>query len=249
MQRRILASLLVLVLAAFALPTFANETLDNQAVVEMVKLGLDQQVINAKIDASPNSFDTSAQALSSLKKHGVPSGVISKMISASNPAHNAGARQGNGDIKFINADGSAVAISPVRVTAELSYRKAWIPFHASGPETFMFLQGRRAPLRTAATPEFQTNMDPLMVRLIHLGQKNDRESRYVVFSGSTTDREVEVSTKDLGNGYFSITPTQPLSAGEEYAFLVVADMPAGYGFWTYFAQNAASSKAYDFGID
>jgi len=244
-MRKSIAALLL----ALAMPAIAATALENKDVVEMVKLGLDQEVIGAKIDASPNHFDTSPQALAALKHDGVSPTLISRMIGASNPSHNASANHASGqDMQFVDASGSH-PISPVRVTAELSYRKAWIPFHVGGPETFMFVQGRHAPLRTSATPEFTTSMDPLMVRLIHLGEKDDREARYVVFSGSTTDREVEVTTENLGNGSYSIKPAKPLKAGEEYAFLVVSDMPAGYAFWAYFAQNAASSRAFDFGVD
>lgn len=247
--------LIAVLLFALAMPAFAGDTLDNKAVVEMVKLGLDQQIISAKIDASPNHFDTSPKALSHLKHAGVSSALISKMIQASSTVHNSNdggshaGHAGGGEFRFVDAGGHASAMTPVRVTAELSNRKAWIPFHTGGPETFMFIKNHHAPLRTSTMPAFTTDIDPLTVRLVHLGQHKDRDARYVVFSGSTTDREVEVATTDLGNGNYSIKPAKPLQAGEEYAYLVLAQMPAGYGFWTYFAQNAAAAKAYDFGVD
>ena len=247
MIRKIFAAMLL----CFALPAFAGNSLGNQDVVEMVKLGLGQQVIDAKIDASANHFDTSPNALSKLKHEGVPTPVISKMIEATGSAGSSNA--GNGrtptraeTFEFVGTDGTQKEISAVRVTAELSYRKAWIPFHVSGPETFMFIQGRHASLHTSANPEFITSMDPLNVRLIHLGENKDREARYVVFSGSTTDREVQVNSRNLGDGTYSIKPIKPLQPGEEYAFLVVSEMPAGYGFWAYFAQNASAARAYDF---
>lgn len=235
----------------FALPVFAGSNLANQDVVEMVKLGLGQQVISAKIDASANHFDTSPDALAKLKHQGVPTAIISKMIEATSSAGPSSTNNGMAPTRaatfdYVGADGAQKEISAVRVTAEMSYRKAWIPFGGGGPETFMFIQGRNASLHTSASPEFITSMDPLNVRLIHLGQKKDREARYVVFSGSTTDREVQVDSKNLGNGTYSIKPLKPLQSGEEYAFLVISDMPAGYGFWTYFAQNASAARAYDF---
>jgi hypothetical protein len=242
--------LISVLLFALAMPAIAATALGNKDVVEMVKLGLDPQVISAKIDASTNDFDTSPQALAKLKHDGVSPALISRMIGASSPTHNASANQASEDeIQFVDAGGKQVAINPVRVTAEASYRKAWIPFHVGGPETFMFVQGFHAPLRTSATPEFIANMDPLMVRLVHLGENKDHKARYVVFSGSNTDREVEVTTEKLGNGNYSIKPAKPLTPGEEYAFLAVSQMPVGYGFWTYFAQNAAAAKAFDFGVD
>lgn len=246
--------LLAALLLGLATPAFAATALDNQAVVDMVKLGLGSEIIGAKIEASPNHFDTSPQALAKLKKAGVPSSLISKMIAATATNTSAASTSGvaashNSSFEIIDASGQRTSISPVRVTAELSYRKAWIPFHVGGPETFMFIDGRHAPQHTGSKPRFITNMDPLSVRLIHLGEKKDREARFVVFSGSTTDREVQLTSKDLGNGEYSLEPKAPLQAGEEYAFLAMSEMPAGYGFWAYFAQNAAAARAYDFGVN
>lgn len=237
-----------------ALPVFAGNRIGNEDIVEMVKLGLEQQIISAKIDASANDFDTSTKALAALRQQGVPAAVISKMIEAGSTQHSSVTASSPVSSRatifdFVDGTGSKVELSPVRVTSEMSYRKAWIPFHVSGPETFMFIQGRHASLHTSRTPEFVTSMDPLNVRLIHLGQKNERESRYVVFSGSTTDREVQVDNKNLGNDKYGITPIEPLQAGEEYAFLVIDNMPAGFGFWAYFAQNTAAARAYDFAVE
>lgn len=244
--------LLFAVLFSFALPAFAGNELGNKDVIEMAHLGLDQQVILTKISSSSNHFDTSPKALAQLKHAGVSSTIISAMISgtSSSTETSSAARPSSSEatVKFVDADGRQVTIDAVRVTAEASYRKAWIPFHVGGPETFMFLQGRNAPLRTGATPSFITNMDPLNVRLVHLGQNKDREARYVVFSGSTTDREIQLTSKKLGNGSYRVEPSKPLQPGDEYAFLVASELPAGYGFWTYFAQNAAATRAYDFGV-
>lgn len=246
--------LLAALLMGLATPVFATAALDNQAVVDMVKLGLGSEIISAKIEASPNHFDTSPQALAKLKKAGVPTSLISKMIASTAPNTRPSTASGvtanrGGTFEIVDASGTRTGISPVRVTAELSYRKAWIPFHVGGPETFMFIDGRHAPQHTRSTPRFITNMDPLSVRLVHLGEKKDREARFVVFSGSTTDREVQLTSKDLGNGEYSLEPKAPLQSGEEYAFLAMAQMPAGYGFWAYFAQNAAAARAYDFNVN
>lgn len=224
---------------------------DNQAVVQMVKLGLSQQVIEAKIQSSPTAFDTSPEALARLKHDGVPSDIITLMVTGGNTGGReaaAGAAPGNEHFQFVSTSGARQAMSPVRVTAEMSNRKAWIPFYHGGPETFLFIDGRHATLHTGASPAFVTNLNPINVRLVHLGEKNDREARYVVFSGSTTDREVQVSTTQLGNGSWQVKPVAPLQPGEEYAFLVATQLPVGCGFWTCFAQYAGTSEAYDFGV-
>lgn len=228
-----------------------NDVLDNHAVVEMVHLGLSRQVIEAKINSSPTAFDTSPQALAELKHAHVPPSIIAAMINAGSSGSgsgSAGAAPGNARFQFVSADGSRQTMSPVRVTAQISTRKAWIPFYHGGPETFLFIDGRHAALHTTASPIFVTNMNPINVRLVHLGEKNDRNARYVVFSGSTTDREVQVDTKVLGSGMWQIAPVAPLKGGEEYAFFVSPNLPAACGFWTCFAQYAGTSEAYDFRV-
>lgn len=243
---------IVLVLLALALPAFAaSDVLDNKGVVEMVHLGLSKDVISAKIKASTTNFDTSPEALARLKREGVPSDIVALMIQGGGAGAAPGAAAGgagNSVFAFVDANGQQTVMSPVRVTAEMSTRKAWIPFYHGGPETFMFIDGRHAALKTSATPAFVTGMAPLNIRLVHLGQKNDREARYVVFSGSTTDREVQVNSEHLSNGSYRLTPAQPLQAGEEYAFLVQPELPAGCTFWGCFTQYAGTTRAYDFGV-
>ncbi|HEX7370883.1 MAG TPA: hypothetical protein VF284_11450 [Rhodanobacteraceae bacterium] len=250
---RLIVSLL-LVAASAGVPAFAaNGVLDNHGVIEMVQLGLSQEVIEAKIHSSPTNFDTSPKALARLKHAHVPASIITAMIDAGSgsgsvAAGSAGAAPGNASFQFVASDGSRQAMSPVRVTAQISTRKAWIPFYHGGPETFLFIDGRHATLHTSGTPTFVTNMNPINVRLVHLGEKKDRDARYVVFSGSTTDREVQVTTKMLGNGAWQVTPAAPLVVGGEYAFLVSPDLPTACGFWTCFAQYAGTSEAYDFSV-
>src|SRR5262249_60566295 len=75
----------VVALAASLLTTgsaaFAQETLTNQSIMEMLKAGLSERVVIAKIRTSPTSFDTSTDALIALKKSGVSEKVIEAMMS------------------------------------------------------------------------------------------------------------------------------------------------------------------------
>ena len=81
----------LLVLFCLCLPVCAqqaaarSETLDNEAIVTMVKAGLSDEIVLAKISSSPASFDTSAQALADLKKEGVSDRVIMAIFEAANP--------------------------------------------------------------------------------------------------------------------------------------------------------------------
>jgi uncharacterized protein (DUF302 family) len=59
-----------------------NETiLTNADVIEMVKAGLSEGIINAKIKQSKTTFDTTPNGLASLKAAGVPETVVISMIS------------------------------------------------------------------------------------------------------------------------------------------------------------------------
>jgi hypothetical protein len=64
-------------------PAPANKLTDSD-VVDMTKAGLSVDVILAKLQGSPNSFDTSPSALTALKSAGVPDAVILAMVKSSN---------------------------------------------------------------------------------------------------------------------------------------------------------------------
>ncbi|WP_028965317.1 hypothetical protein [Sphingomonas phyllosphaerae] len=75
-MKRLFAALL-----ACALPTAASaETLNNATVVTLVKAGLGDEAIIAKIKATPGQFDLSTDQIIALKQQGVPSAVIAAML-------------------------------------------------------------------------------------------------------------------------------------------------------------------------
>ena len=88
---RFLFVLALTVASAFA----QNNFLTNDDVVQMTKAGFDQNTIVKAIETSKPSFDTSAQALLSLKAVNVTDTVITAMLSA-------------GDAKAVNASGANV---------------------------------------------------------------------------------------------------------------------------------------------
>lgn len=83
MKRLFLAASFVALV--FALPAQA-ETLDNQQVIDLVKVGLGDEAVVAKINSSATHFDVSTDGLIALKNAGVSSAVIAAMIQASNHA-------------------------------------------------------------------------------------------------------------------------------------------------------------------
>jgi hypothetical protein len=92
MRKTLSALLLLFLLNGFnlVLPPVAvfaqtQETLNNQAVIEMIKSGFSEVVIIAKIKSSKNSFDTSTSALQDLKNSGATDAVMLAMLSPSSP--------------------------------------------------------------------------------------------------------------------------------------------------------------------
>lgn len=86
---RILSALLAAAILSVAIPTSltinAQETptpdiLTNETVVKMMKDGLSEAIIIAKIRTSESRFDTSAEAMNQLKQAGVPDTVILAMV-------------------------------------------------------------------------------------------------------------------------------------------------------------------------
>ena len=70
----------ILLVLLFATSLYADEVLDNGAVVRMVRAGLSIDVVMTKIAQSPTAFDTSVDALITLKSDGVPDPVIKAML-------------------------------------------------------------------------------------------------------------------------------------------------------------------------
>ncbi|WP_228243530.1 hypothetical protein [Porphyrobacter sp. GA68] len=85
-------STIVLPLAALclAVPAYAD-TLNNEAIVQLVGVGLGDEAIIAKIESAPANFRTGTGDLIALKRAGVSSVVIAAMIEAAAKAQTAAA--------------------------------------------------------------------------------------------------------------------------------------------------------------
>ncbi len=76
-MRSVLAGLLFLLLSPILV---AQQTLNNDAVVKLIKAGLSEDLIVSTINASPGKFDTSADGLIALKTAGASDKVISAIV-------------------------------------------------------------------------------------------------------------------------------------------------------------------------
>jgi len=72
--------LLAIALSLFCSILSAQQSLNNDAVVKLVKAGLSDDLIVSTINASPGTYDTSANGLIALKTAGVDDTVISAIV-------------------------------------------------------------------------------------------------------------------------------------------------------------------------
>src|ERR1035438_10440991 len=71
-------SFLAVLLLAFCPPLVAQQALNNDAIIKLVKAGLSDDLIVTTINASPGSYDASANGLIALKKANVSDKVDRK---------------------------------------------------------------------------------------------------------------------------------------------------------------------------
>jgi len=237
----------------------AQEVLTNQSVVEMVKAGLSERVIIAKIRNSPTKFDTQTDALIALKKNGVPEKVIEAIMSPSAPAAAAAPPASSAPA------GSLVmapppAAGPARPTVYQIVGGKEVELVAAGSEvqknnarysrsTEVVIAGNKAKVRTAERqPVFVLTTPPSEMPLVKLDPgKNDRNLKVgsgsrVPYGGSTSTRGIrgedmiEVDAERDSRGFYRVKPRAPLAPGE-------------YGFVATRGGSPMGSSIYDFGID
>jgi hypothetical protein len=81
-MRKTLPVLALLVISSLI---FAQQEMNNAAVIKLLKAGLSDDLIVTTIDASPGHYDTSADALTALRNAGADSKVISAVLMKSAP--------------------------------------------------------------------------------------------------------------------------------------------------------------------
>ena len=95
MKASTIRALLILVLVAavgLSLPgatSLAQEVLTNDSVIQMIKAGLPEAVVIAKIRSTATKFDLKTDSLVSLKKAGVSDKVLEAMVAAGKQAQGA----------------------------------------------------------------------------------------------------------------------------------------------------------------
>jgi hypothetical protein len=221
----------------------AQEVLTNQSVINMVKAGLSEGVIIAKIRASERKFDTSTDALLKLKTEKVPDKVIEAMLGGGAPAAPAAATaSADPMIAYVGASGP-ITLKPVHGEIETSAG----PF--IGSRTEVVLPEPKAQYRiTDKQPAFSTNLTAEQWALIRLKPgKKDRNLPISSNSGwgweGATFRQgpdpkyrVALEAGTGPDGHARIKPTEPLAPGEYGLIAIVRGQP-----------NMV--EVFDFGVD
>src|SRR5690242_16345347 len=262
MMRVVLALVLELAVS-LSLPgaiSIAQEVLTNDSVIQMVKGGLPEAVVIAKIKSTPSKFDLKTDSLLSLKKAGVTDKILEAMVSAGSggaaassssaaatpappaPALAAGALKTQ-DVIYQLVGGKYVEMFATSANLETN-----MAFFSSKSE--VVLEGRKAPYRTTEKqPVFlstYSSTDAPLVRLKPGDEHNDRNLKigsgaFMPFGGTQkmgvrNEDKIAVSIERDPRGFYKVTPSAALPPGE-YGFILAT----GFG--------AGSGKVYDFGVD
>ncbi|HUP35359.1 MAG TPA: hypothetical protein VNC82_07915 [Candidatus Limnocylindria bacterium] len=261
-MKKMMRAVLVLVLVAavsLSLPgatSIAQEVLTNDSVIQMVKAGLPEAVVIAKIKGTATKFDLKTDSLVGLKKAGVSDKVLEAMLAAGSasaapttampappaPTPAAGALRTQDVIYQLVGD------KYVEMFATSANLETNMAFFQSKSE--VVLEGRKARYRTNdKQPVFlstYSSTDAPLVKLKPGDSKDDRNLKigsgaFMPFGGTQkmgvrNEDKIAINIERDARGFYKMTPATPLPPGE-YGFILAT----GFG--------AGSGKIYDFGVD
>jgi len=118
MRKSFFAALLLLVCSALT----AQQALNNESIIKLVKAGLSDDLIVSTVNASPGAYDASANGLIALKSAGASDKVVTAIVMKATPVSQASGQASgpaNGTLKV--AEGSDV---PLQFDEDLSSRTA-----------------------------------------------------------------------------------------------------------------------------
>lgn len=235
--------------------SLAQEVLTNDSVVQMVKAGLPEAVVIAKIKSTATKFDLKTDSLVNLKKAGVSDKVLEAMVAAGSGSPTTGAMTtapapavAAGALKNQDVIYQLVGDRYVEMFATSANLETNMAFFQSKSE--VVLEGRKAQYRTTEKrPVFlstYSSTDAPLVRLKPGDAHNDRNLKigsgaFMPFGGTQkmgvrNEDKIAISIERDPRGFYRVTPAAPLPPGE-YGFILAT----GFG--------AGSGKIYDFGVD
>lgn len=220
---------------AVARPAAAQTPLTNADVVEMLRAGLPDSVIVAKIRTSPSRFDVGTDALVALTRAGASERVLEAVVAATAPSASAPppaaapAMPGASGSPVLPSLPGAMGLMGGAVYHVMGAQQREIPATAGqitvsetlfGQRQEMVFPGRRARYRTPdRRPVFiSTAGELLLVRLRPGTVLDDRNletgSSNMLFSQSGIRERIRVVVEREPRGGVRITPAEPLAPGE-----------------------------------
>jgi hypothetical protein len=205
---------------------------DNARIIEMTQKGLGNDVIIARIKASPTKFSLSDDDLANLKKAGVSDAVVAAMIGSTQLT-----------IPKVTIDGNPVEVRTIgeqKVGGRLGHV---VTLGIKSIKNKAYLQGQHASVIASRNPVISVelpaneNIDNYIV--VEMDDKGDRREIEMGSIGGTVgekvgiraDRIVNTSVVPQGGRRFKITPVKEMKKGEYILYSVgSADFPHGiYG--------------------
>jgi len=259
-----------LLVALLASPLLAGAALaapiTNTDVIKLLDAGMPEEVVLQAISNGQPRFDTSANALISLKAKGATPNVLKAILQAGETKKTGGAAPAakaasgyNPEEVTVIADGQS-SIMQYRIAQSRSAARA---LGFGGMATYATLSGTAAQRRLAGTPEFIISVprnaqaaDYLTLANFAVRNNGTREvmtgGGYMSYtSGINKSRVVPITSEALADqsgardGFilYSVKPSAPLKRGEYALVLYTGEMRTA-GF---FSQN--TNSYFDFGVD
>ncbi len=255
---RVIPTLILVGILGLSLPgatSLAQEVLTNDSVIQMVKAGLPEAVVIAKIKSTATKFDLKTDSLVSLKKAGISDKVLEAMVAAGSGSATTGAMPAPlapavaaGALKNQDVIYQLIGDTYVEMFATSANLETNMAFFQSKSE--VVLEGRKAKYRISEKqPVFfstYSSTDAPLVRLKPGDEHNDRNLKigsgaFMPFGGTQkmgvrNEDKIAINIERDPRGFYRVTPAAPLPPGE-YGFILAT----GFG--------AGSGKIYDFGVD
>jgi len=276
--RHYIAILLCILLASSARTQEPSKRLTNQDVIEMVNLGLSEDVIIAKIRSVSGTdalrFDTSVDGLKALKTANVPDAVIKVMINPAPPPPpviatstaisldpnlpppEVGVYWKDG-ATFVLIQGRAISQAKAggRAASYFTYGMRGQHWDATleGPTSNNRLKDRR-PMFYFYVPDGASAADYVLIKL---EKKSDRREFQVGSfggigggkSGVKKDKEIPITSEHVGIRMYKVTLEGDLKPGEYAFFMGTGDQAnMSAGRVSSSSGGSAGGRVYDFSI-
>jgi hypothetical protein len=272
-----LSLLLVMLLASSAISQELAKRMTNQDVIDMVGLGLSEDVIVTKIRSAPSDmlkFDTSIDGLKALKAASVPDSVIKVMINPAPPpapviaAATAISMDPNlpppevgvywkDGAKFVLIEGQAISHEKAggRAASYFTYGMRGQHWDATlnGPTSNNHVKERQ-PLFYLYVPDGTSAADFVLIKL---DQKSDRREFQVGSfggigggkSGVKREKEIAFTSEHVAIRTYKITLTAALKPGEYAFFMGTGDQASmSAGRVSSSSGGNAGGRVYDFSV-